>query len=116
MYVPTHTMALTTTSSTAVKAIDVGVEADPPILVSTEVLNPAAKSVEAATNAIRLGEVTVTPNGEVEGPPRSAHQAPRAHTFFPRPRRVTTHRSRTPPTIVRRTLSEDAIYEHRRKW
>ena len=41
------------------------------------------------------------PNGEVEGPPRSAHQAPRAHTVFPRPRRGTTDRSRTPPTIVR---------------
>ena len=40
-------------------------------------------------------------NGEVKGPPRSAHQAPRAHTFLPRPRRVATHRSRTPPTIVR---------------
>src|ERR1700751_5676549 len=41
------------------------------------------------------------PNGEVEGPPRSADQVPRAHTVFPRPRRVTTHRSRTPQTIVR---------------
>jgi len=41
-------------------------------------------------------------NGEVEGPPRSASQAPRAHTVFPRPRRVTTYCSRTPPTIVRR--------------
>src|ERR1700730_12092057 len=40
-------------------------------------------------------------NGEVEGPPRSARQVPRAHTVLPRPRRVTTHRSRTPPTIVR---------------
>jgi hypothetical protein len=40
-------------------------------------------------------------NGEVEGPPRSAHQAPRAHTVSPCPRRVTSHRSRTPPTIVR---------------
>jgi len=39
---------------------------------------------------------------QVEGPPRSAHQAPRAHTGFQRPRRVTTHRSRSPPTIVRR--------------
>jgi hypothetical protein len=34
-------------------------------------------------------------NGEVEGPPRSAHQAPWAHTVFPRPRRATTSRSRT---------------------
>jgi hypothetical protein len=41
-------------------------------------------------------------NGEVEGPPRSADQAPRAHTVFPRPRRVTNSHSRSPPTIVRR--------------
>jgi len=40
-------------------------------------------------------------NGEVEGPPRSADQAPRAHTVSQRPRCVTTHRSRPPPTIVR---------------
>src|ERR1700747_3582876 len=40
-------------------------------------------------------------NGEVEGPRRSAHQAPRAPTFFQRPRRGHTNRSRTPPTIVR---------------
>src|SRR5689334_12423759 len=33
----------------------------------------------------------VLSNGEVEGPPRSATQAPRAHTLFSRPRRVTTH-------------------------
>jgi len=43
-----------------------------------------------------------TSNGEVEGPPKGATQAPRAHTFFPRPRRVTTRRSRSPPTIVSR--------------
>jgi hypothetical protein len=43
----------------------------------------------------------VPSNGEVEGPPRSAYQAPRAHTVFPRPRRVPTGRSRTPSTIVR---------------
>jgi hypothetical protein len=42
------------------------------------------------------------PNGEVEGPPRSAHRAPRAHTVLPRPRRQTDHASRPPPTIVRR--------------
>jgi len=40
-------------------------------------------------------------NGEVDGPPRSAYRAPRAHTVLPRPRRVTTDRSRTPSTIVR---------------
>jgi hypothetical protein len=42
-----------------------------------------------------------TCNGEAEGPPGSAHQAPRAHTVLQRPRRMTTSRSRTPPTIVR---------------
>ena len=42
----------------------------------------------------------MTTNGEVEVPPRGAHQAPRAHTVFPRPRRVTASRSRSPPTIV----------------
>jgi hypothetical protein len=42
-----------------------------------------------------------SPNGEVEGPPRSAQQAPRAHAVFQRPRCETTHRSRSPPTIVR---------------
>jgi hypothetical protein len=46
----------------------------------------------------------MTTNGEVEGPPRSADQAPRAHTVFQRPRRVTTNASRTPPTIVRQRL------------
>src|SRR5207249_9809418 len=30
------------------------------------------------------------PNGEAERPPRSATSAPRAHTFFQRPRRLTT--------------------------
>ena len=49
-----------------------------------------------------VGVSKATSNGEVEGPPRSAHQAPRAHNLFPRSRRVTTHRSRSPPTIVRR--------------
>ena len=42
-----------------------------------------------------------SPNGEVEGPRRSAHRATRAHTVFQRPRRETRSRSRTPPTIVR---------------
>ena len=50
-------------------------------------------------------------NGEVEGPPRSANQAPRAHTFFPRPRRGHADRSRTSPTIVRRPVHQDpSIY------
>jgi hypothetical protein len=40
-------------------------------------------------------------NGEVEGPRDKARSAPRAHTVFQRPRRVTTDRSRTPQTIVR---------------
>src|SRR5580698_668152 len=43
----------------------------------------------------------MTPNGEVEGPPRSARLEPRVHTLFPHPRRH-YRRSRTPPTIVRR--------------
>ena len=47
----------------------------------------------------------MAPNGGVEGPPRSAAQAPRAHTVFQRPRRVTTYRSRSPPMIVRRHLT-----------
>jgi|HubBroStandDraft_4_1064222.scaffolds.fasta_scaffold05915_6 hypothetical protein len=41
-------------------------------------------------------------NGEVEGPPRSVHQAPRAHIVFLRPQGDRADRSRTPPTIVRR--------------
>ena len=40
------------------------------------------------------------PNGEVEGPRRSARLEPRAHTAFPRPRRH-YRLSRPPPTIVR---------------
>ena len=44
-------------------------------------------------------------NGEVEGPPRSTHQAPQAHTFFRRPRRLSTDRSRSPPTIIRRHVA-----------
>jgi hypothetical protein len=42
------------------------------------------------------------PSGEVDGPPRSANQAPRAHTILLRPGHNTTNRSRSPPTIVRR--------------
>jgi hypothetical protein len=40
-------------------------------------------------------------NGEVEGPLRSARSSAAGAQFLPRPRRVTTDRSRTPPTIVR---------------
>ena len=54
---------------------------------------------QASRSATRID---VTANGEVEGPPRSADQAPRGHAVSPRPRRVTTYRSRSPPTIVRR--------------
>src|SRR5580658_1320808 len=43
----------------------------------------------------------LTPNGEVEGPHRSAQSEPRVHTVFPHPRRD-YRSSRTPPTIVRR--------------
>ena len=62
--------------------------------------------------------VHVLPNGEVEGPAEAsgraqverssldasaaAGRATRAHTVFPRPRRLTTGASRPPPTIVRR--------------
>src|ERR1700741_814070 len=66
------------------------------------------------TRAVKPGKEPdwpiATSNGEVEGPPRSADQAPRAHTVFQRPRRVTTDRSRSPPTIVRRpSLSSGAL-------
>src|SRR6266853_3918230 len=43
----------------------------------------------------------MTSNGEVERPRRSAGLAPRAHTFFQRPRRRTTCASRPVPTLVR---------------
>ena len=56
----------------------------------------------SASESTRHGEsVVAPPNGEVEGPPGIARQAPRAHTVFRRPRRITTGRSRSPPTIVR---------------
>jgi len=42
-----------------------------------------------------------TPNGEVEGPPRSAQSSAVGAHWLPRPRRGHTGRSRTPPTIVR---------------
>src|SRR5437762_10372484 len=46
-----------------------------------------------------------TSNGEVEGPDDHAGQATRAHTVPGRPRRLTAHASRTPPTIVRARLA-----------
>lgn len=46
-----------------------------------------------------------SPWSEVEGPPRSATQAPRAHTVSRRPRRGHAGGPRTSPTIVRRTRS-----------
>jgi hypothetical protein len=45
------------------------------------------------------------PNGEVEGLPTSANQAPWAHAVFPRPRRH-YRLSRLPPTIVRRLATQ----------
>src|SRR5262245_28521310 len=60
------------------------------------VTNPVATATTKMTT-----EITKPPNGEVEGPPRSAQQAPRAHTVVPRSRRGDTGRSRSPPTIVR---------------
>jgi len=61
----------------------------------------SATNVRAKVPKCSVGLSKATSNGEVEGPPRSPDQAPRAHTVFPRPRRVSTDRSRTPPTIVR---------------
>src|SRR5215469_9844916 len=45
---------------------------------------------------------SVPSNGEVEGPPRSARSSAAGAQSLQRPRRVTTSRSRSPPTIVRR--------------
>src|SRR5215469_9061267 len=42
-------------------------------------------------------------NGEAEGPDDHASQRPRARNIDWAPRPQTTHASRTPPTIVRRT-------------
>src|SRR5882762_9392776 len=42
-----------------------------------------------------------TSNGEVERPRASAGSAPRSHTVFQRPRRLTTHASRPAPVMVR---------------
>jgi hypothetical protein len=59
------------------------------------------------------------PNGEVEGPPRSANQVPRAHSFLQRPRRTTAGTSRPPPTIVRprqmRTWQNSHLLRHERR-
>jgi hypothetical protein len=41
-------------------------------------------------------------NGEVEAPADHVSQAPRPHHFSRVPRRLTTHASRPPPTMVRR--------------
>ena len=48
----------------------------------------------------------LAPNDEVEGPRAAARLEPRAHTVVPRPRRVTTYRSRSPPMIVRSRISK----------
>lgn len=45
----------------------------------------------------RHGASALPPDGDIAGPPGSATSAPRAHTVIPRPRRVTTHRSWSPP-------------------
>src|SRR6266480_4296801 len=64
---------------------------------------PEAARRQVPTELRDTDHASQAPNGEVEGPDDHAGQAPRAHTVFPRPQRVTTSRSRTPPTIVRRT-------------
>src|SRR6516165_6339697 len=46
------------------------------------------------------------PNGEVEGPPRSARSSAAGAQSLQRLWRVTTSRSRSPPTIVRRPSQE----------
>jgi len=56
---------------------------------------------QAAARGIRVGCSMTMPNGEVEGPRRSASRATRAHTVFQRPRSQSAHSSRPPPTIVR---------------
>ena len=55
----------------------------------------------ALIQGAKLSVSTATSNGEVERPRRSAGLAPRAHTFFQRPRRPTTCASRPVPTLVR---------------
>src|SRR2546423_745741 len=57
---------------------------------------------QAKRRRLELRSRTSPSNGEVERPPTDARSAPRAHTVFPRPRRVTSHASRPAPTIVRR--------------
>jgi hypothetical protein len=64
----------------------------------------AAPASPTAVGPSRLS-ILATSNGEVEGPRRSANQAPRAHTQPSRPRRETTDVSRTPRTIVRRPIT-----------
>jgi hypothetical protein len=63
--------------------------------------NARAKGPDGGT-----GLSKATSNGEVEGPPRSARSSAVGAQSLPRPRRVTTDRSRTPPTIVRRLCYE----------
>jgi len=46
-----------------------------------------------------------TPTGEVEGPPRSDQSSAAGAKYLPAPARVTTSRSRSPPTIVRRHVA-----------
>jgi hypothetical protein len=57
-------------------------------------------AMSAGAKQDRKSRYVVAHNGEVEGPPSSATEAPRAHNVFQRPRRAHTRRSRTPPTIV----------------
>lgn len=78
--------------------------------------NPPAqkpkRSADIAASGYKL-RVYAGPNGEVEGAPRSALQAPRAHTVLPRPRRVTTSRSRSPPLLGRAASTLTALLYHR---
>src|SRR6266699_3490411 len=80
-----------------------------------------------ATRSVLFARSFMTSNGEVEGPhdaagraqversspvsARAAEHAPRAHTFFRRPRRTTTGVSRPPPTIVRRQAYQSRFAE-----
>ena len=77
----------------------------------------ALVSLKLAAAFVITSDLTRASNGEVEGPRRSARQAPRAHTFFRRPRRQTDHASRPPRTIVRRPVRESlhiqALAPHR---
>jgi len=77
-----------------------------PVFESRHRCNPRdvnrSGSEPASFNSSRVASSLRTSNGEVEGPPRSARSSAAGAQCLPRPRRVTTHRSRTPPTIVRR--------------